>query len=142
MILVFVIGSISPTLLGVAKRVKEYRPSDYDLLKTYLSFFDEIILLPNTISEASNLIDHLKGDRRQDCMEFLAGLTAAGERYVPSSLAAKRSEYMALGITDAAILCTLEPGTCLLTADEDLFVAATCREHEAQYFRFLRDEDD
>ena len=34
MLVLFVIGSVDPKLLGVAKRVKEYKPSDYDLVYT------------------------------------------------------------------------------------------------------------
>lgn len=66
MLMVFVIGSIEPKLLGIAKRVKEYRPSDYGLIYDYLSLFGEVVLLPNIISEASNLLDHLKGGAASD----------------------------------------------------------------------------
>ena len=140
MLLVFIVGSINPNLLGVAKRVKEYRPSDFDVLSTYLGCFTEIILLPNTVSEVSNLLDHLKGDRRQDCMVFLAGLASTGsEKYIASSIAALQPEYMALGMTDSAILCALEKDTYLLTADNELYLAAICRSQEAQHFGDLRD---
>ncbi len=140
MLLLFIVGSINPKLLGLAKRVKEYRPIDYDILCTYLSLFTEIILLPNTVSEVSNLLDQYAEDRRQRCLEFLAGLTAARcEKYVPSDIAAQQPEYMALGITDAAILCALEKETYLLTADLDLYLAAIYRNHHAQRFDDLRD---
>lgn len=140
MLVVFIIGSVDPKLLGKAQRVKEYCPGDFDILYTYLSLFSEIILLPNTVSEASTFLTKLKGERRQACLEILAGLTLArSEKYVPSDLATKQSEYMALGVTDAAILCALEEGTYLLTADRDLQIAALCRNHEAQHFEELRD---
>ncbi len=140
LLLVFIIGTVDANLLGVAKRVKQYRPEDYNILYTYLSLFTEIIVLPNTVSEASNLLDHLSGGRRQYCMEILAALALSGsEKYVPSRIASQQQEYSALGITDAAILCALEPGTYLLTSDWELYVAALCRSHEAQYFNDLRD---
>ena len=139
MIIVFVVGTINPKLLGVAKRVKGYRPNDYELISTYLSFFSEIILLPNIATEASNLLDHLKGEQRDDCMAFLKALTGIGsERYIASASAAEQPEYMALGITDAAILCALQSDTYLLTADWALYLAATYRGREAQYFDDLR----
>jgi len=82
MLLLFIVGSTNPQLLGVAKRVKEYRPSDYAILFTYLSTFSEIILLPNTVTEVSNLLGYLAPDRRQRCMELLALLTADFDLYL------------------------------------------------------------
>lgn len=141
MLVLFVIGSVDPTLLGVAKRVKEYRPSDYDLVYTYTSLFSEVILLPNTISEASNLLDHLKGERRELCMERLALLAKGStERYVASVFAMEQPEYMVLGVADAAVLCALESDTYLLTADRELYLAALYRNCEAQYFPELREQ--
>lgn len=140
MLVLFVIGSVDPKLLGVAKRVKEYRPSDYDLLYTYLSMFGEIVLLPNTISEASNLLGHLKGQQRELCMERLALLAkGSSERYVASVFAMEQPEYMALGVADAAMLCVLERDTYLLTADRELYLAALYRNCEAQHFQDLRE---
>lgn len=141
MLVLFVIGSVDPKLLGIAKRVKEYRPSDYDLIYTYLSLFSEIVLLPNIISEASNLLDQLKGNRRDYCMERLAQLAkGSSERYVASVSAMEQPEYMALGVVDAAVLCALESGTYLLTADKELHLAALRRNLEAQLFQELREQ--
>ena len=138
MLVMFVIGSVNPKLLGVAKRVKECQPSDYGVISTFMGFFDEIILLPNTVSEASNLLDQMKGERRQDCMDLLAQLTkAGGERYVPSATAARQPEYMELGITDAAILCLLGKETYLLAADLALYLAALGRRCDAEHFANL-----
>ena len=129
MIVVFVIGQVDPRLLGVAKRVKEYQPTDFELIATYLNFFTEIILLPNTLTEASNLLGHLGGERRDLGLAFLGTLAQTGERYVASVMAAQRPEYPALGLTDAAILCALGPDTALLTADWPLCLAASCQGH-------------
>ncbi len=139
MLIVFVVGTVEPKLLGSIKRVKEYQPTDFDLLSTYLNLFDEIILLPKTISEASNLLRHVKGERRQDCLYVLASIARSGVgRYLPSVLAVEQPEYQSLGVTDAAILCVLDEDTFLLSADLDLCLAATFRSREAQYFWHLR----
>jgi hypothetical protein len=140
MLLAFIVGSVDPKLLGSAKGVKEYRPRDFEILYTYLSLFSEIILLPNTVSEVSNLLDRYTGYRRQNCMELLAFLTSSGsEKYIASDIAAQQPEYIALGITDSAILFALEKDTYLLTSDVDLYIAALCRSREAQRFDDLRD---
>lgn len=141
MLVLFVIGSVDPKLLGVAKRVKEYRPSDYDLVYTYLNLFSEVVLLPNIISEASNLLDHLKGGRREHCMECLAQLVKGGsERCVASISTVEQPEHMALGVADAAVLCALEGDTYLLMADRELYLGALYRGREARCFQDLREQ--
>ena len=139
MLVVFIIGSVEPKLLGIAKRVKEYRLSDYDLIYAYLSLFSEVVLLPNIVSETSDLLDHLKGEQRENCMEFFAQfIKINSERYVASASAVELPEYMALGVADAAILCALERDTYLLTADREFYFAALYRHRKAQYFQELR----
>ena len=101
--------------------------------------FSEVILLPNIVSEASNLLDQLKGERRELYMERLALLVkGSSERYVASGYAMEQPEYMALGVADAAILCALERDTYLLTADNELYLAALYRNCEAHHFQELR----
>ena len=138
MIVAFVIGQVDPQLLGVARRVKEYQPSDFDLIFGYLSLFSEIVLLPNTLTETSNLLGNLHGERKEACLALLGTLAKAGELYVASATAAQRPEYLTLGLTDAAILCALGPDTYLLTADLDLCLATSCQGHQVQYFQDLR----
>jgi hypothetical protein len=134
-LVVFIIGAVDPTQLGVGKQVKEYQPDDFGILVQYLTQFGEIILLPNTITEASNLLDHLAGEWRERCMQMLAILVQShGERYIGSNVASRQTEYMRLGITDAAILCSLDSDTYLLTSDRALWLAALCRSPRAEYF--------
>jgi len=141
MLALFVIGSVGSKLLGVAKRVKKYRPSDHDLIYVYLSLFSEVVLLPNIIGEASNLLDHLKGGRREHCMECLAQLVqGSSERCVASVSTVEQPEHMALGVADAAVLCALEGDTYLLTADRELYLGALYRGREARCFQDLREQ--
>ncbi len=129
-----------PRIIGKIKRAKEYGPDDYRLIYDYLNLFDEIVILPNTITETSNLLDHVKGERRQACMSVLTAITKAGsEQFIRSADAAEQPEFMELGVMDCAILCALKADTYLLTADLDLYIAASCRAPEAQYFDYLRD---
>lgn len=128
MLVLFVIGTIDPKLLGVAKRVKEYRPSDYDLVYTYVALFSEVVLLPNIVSETSYLLNYLKGERRELCMERLALLAkGSSEQYVASVFAMEQPEYMALGVADAAVLCALEDDTYLRRRIES-FTSPLCIE--------------
>jgi hypothetical protein len=61
LIVVFVIGTMDPQWPGHLKRVRDYRPEDYQILYLYISLLDEVVLLPNTLTEASNLLNHKTG---------------------------------------------------------------------------------
>lgn len=139
MLVLLAVGSVDPGLLGIARRVKEYRPADYETMNLYLAYFREIVVLPNTVSEASNLIGQINGGGRRRCIDFLATLVRTGrELYVESGLAVVQPEYAALGVTDAPILCVLDVDTHLLTADFRLYLAATARHQNAKLFADLR----
>lgn len=135
----FIVGQVDPELLGSQKRVKEYKPSDHELIVRYVALFKKIILLPNVTTEACNLLDHFKGQRRQDCLQRLLFLVeGADERYVPSREMTKHPEYMNLGMTDCAILHLLASGTYLLTADRPLWATAQRLGCQAEHIADLR----
>ena len=139
LLLVFIVGSVDPGLLGSAKRLKEYRADDYEVVVTYVSLFHEVVLLPNLVTETSNFLGQMKGERRTLCMTLLRELsTNSPELYVRSGLAVIQPEYLNLGVTDASILCVLDEDTYLLTADFTLYLAAVSRNRNAQYFDELR----
>ena len=138
-LLPFIIGTVDPDLLGSAKRLKEYCPDDYEIITTYIGLFQDVILLPNIVTETSNFLGQLTGERRKRSMSLLADLAASSrETYVESAVAFRQPECLELGVTDAAILCVLDRSTYLLTSDFSLYVAAISRERNAQYFEDLR----
>ena len=139
MLIVFIIGSIDPNLLGKAKRVKEYNYDDYELIFTYVNFFSDVVLLPNIVSETSNILCQMNGERRNICLSRLANFVcSSNETYIESSFVVNQKEYIELGATDTSILCALDSNTYLLTADLSLYLAALCRKQNAQQFQDLR----
>ena len=139
MLVVFTIGSVDPNFLGRIQRVKEYRPDDYEIIFIYISHFSKVILLPNIVSETSNLLSQMTGDRRELCMTKLASLVQEStEVYIESCLAVTQPEFIDLGATDTSILCALNDNTSLLTADLKLYLAALCRSQSVQRFQELR----
>jgi hypothetical protein len=136
-LLLFVIGTVDRTLLGRAKRVKQFVPDDHDLVFTYLSLFEQIHVTPHTATETSNLLSHLPGERRRDCLGLLAHL-CRDEIHVASVVAAEREEFLELGLTDSALLSLCAEGIALLTEDEPLFAAAAAQGFDVQRFSDLR----
>lgn len=91
------------------------------------------------MTETSNFLGQMKGDRRVRALTLMASLIAASDEcYVQSAVACVRPEYLELGIMDAAILCLLDGNTYLLTNDLPLYLSAVSQGHNAQYFDELR----
>ncbi|GJD61538.1 hypothetical protein MPEAHAMD_1681 [Methylobacterium frigidaeris] len=85
-----------------------------------------LILLPNTVSEAANLLRQHRDPERRIIMEtFKSFIHAHCERDVASKVATSRREYRRLGVADAAILESCTDACEILTADADLHVTAS-----------------
>jgi hypothetical protein len=102
-----------------------FEPEDFDFLIRLL-IAAEVVLTPNTLTEASNLLRQIDEPARSEIgLVFQVYIRRARECYVESSNAIKRKEFIRLGLTDAALL-QLED-VVILTADLDLYLAA-CRD--------------
>lgn len=124
------------------KRLKEFTLDDYDLLREQLTVATEIVVTPNTLTETSNLIDHIANPARSQIYEKLRQLLKlpnAKEMYVTSAAAVVRDELPQLGLTDCALLEICSNGTPLITVDLHLYLAATGNGDKALNFNHLRD---
>lgn len=114
----FAAGRIDPGILGRHRRLREYTPRDYEIVQAELGKREGLLILPNVATQASDLLsqaDDLTGQTLRYSLQNL--IERHTERYVPSITATLRSEYLMLGLADAAILHALAPGVTLLTAD-------------------------
>jgi hypothetical protein len=125
LLILLIVGMTSRKYVARHKRCKIFEPDDFDLLVHLLSAA-EVILTPNTLTEASNLLRQIDEPARTEIgLVFKAYIRRAQERYVESTRATTRTEFIRLGLTDAALL-QLED-VVILTTDLDLYVAA-CRD--------------
>lgn len=143
LLLLLVVGSTSRDLVLKHKRLNAYRREDFDLLISTLSRATEIVVTPNTLSETSNLIDHIDDPVRSQIYRKLTALLSlpdTRELYIESSLATKRSELPRLGLTDCALLEAFSRGVNLVTVDLQLYlVAASMDPSRALNFNHVRD---
>jgi hypothetical protein len=117
------------------KRLQNFQlPDDYDTLLLHLEGAREIIVTPNTLSEASNLLRLIGGEPRKELTKLL-GFFIQGhpEIYVPSVEASQEPEFVSLGLTDAVLLHLAEQRIDgerrrLITTDFDLVMAALERD--------------
>lgn len=126
LLVLLVVGMTARRLVRKHKRLREFSEDDYDLLTALLSAVDEVVVTPNTLTEASNL---LKQHRDPERSSFLDGLKAviksSKEITVPSADASDNHAFRRLGLADAAILEIVSKDTKLLTVDLDLWKAAS-----------------
>ena len=119
------VGLTSAGIIAKHKNLTEFTRDDFDLLLFLLGRDTPLILLPNTVSEAANLLRHHRDPERRAIMETFARLIAAHrEVYIASTIVAARREYHRLGITDSAILQCCASDREILTADAGLYIAA------------------
>ncbi|RVU20545.1 PIN domain-containing protein [Methylobacterium oryzihabitans] len=136
------VGATSLSIIPKHKNLTEFTVDDFELLLHLLGRDPELILLPNTVSEAANLLRQHRDPERSRIMATLETIVGSNvERYVPSSEVVLRPDFRRLGLTDTAILeaCKL-PAYQILTADLDLFVAASISGLQAVSFNHQRED--
>lgn len=139
LLILMAVGNTSRRYIGKHKRVRAYSESDFDLLLGLIAPFPKIIVTPNTLTEASNLVGQVGEPVRSQIFQTLRAMIAAtDELYVPSSQAAERDEFCRLGLTDSVLLEVLSGSCTLLTADLDLYLTASRRGFKVMNFNHLR----
>ena len=100
------------------------------------------MVTPNTLTEASNLIDHIADPARTRIYETLRSLVkspGAKEICFSSVDAVEYSELPRLGLTDCVLLDACAAGMPLITVDLRLYLAVIGRGDKALNFNHLRD---
>jgi hypothetical protein len=123
------------------KRLNSYIDDDFILLVKILNSATGVIVTPNTLTETSNLVGYVSDPARSNTYKvFKALIEAPGneECFIESKIAMARTEFVRLGLTDAALLQMATESHTLLTADVDLYLAALKRGLKAENFNHLR----
>jgi hypothetical protein len=123
LLLVFLSGSLSPRLFGQFKRVSTYTLGDYELLVRLLGSFTILLTTPHILTEVSNLANSLPEWLKPDWYRNFAALIASEqktpglrERWTSAVELAQMPEFLAFGITDAA-LTELSSDALVITED-------------------------
>ena len=135
LLVLFVVGTASKTYIASHKRLRAYTAADFDFLVSLLSNMKRIVVTPNTVTEASNLMRQTVDPARTRISSvFRTFLSTSDEIYIVSSRAAGQPSFPRLGIADAALLTAMTSGSVLLTADVDLYLEALRHGREAINF--------
>lgn len=144
LLLLLVVGQVAPTFISRHKRLQSYNARDFDLLLRALGRSKVLVVIPQSIAEASNLTVQGVAEplRSRLYLSLKSIIDRSEEASVTSATAASQGEYPRLGITDAAWLSMLSEDTVLLTDDSALYMAAHHRGCEVINFSHLRATQD
>ena len=139
LLVLFVVGFSDKSLITRHKRTSAFVEEDYHVLCQFLSAFQVVMVTPNILTEASNLLSQAQQPTRETVLGTLASLIGrTREEYVASKEACKEKEFIRLGLTDSAILRRADAVDCVLTVDLSLYLALERSGHNAVNFNHLR----
>jgi hypothetical protein len=135
MTVLLIVGLADENAVPTHKRTRAYTVKDFRLLLKIISNYERLAVVPNALSEASNLLD-LEGDGlpAKIFASFSKFVATTNEQYVPSANAVARREFRRLGLSDAAMLEMGGTGLHILSADIGLYLAALKARYEAFNF--------
>ncbi len=141
LLVLLVVGSVDRRLIAKHRRLRAYSAEDYETLINLLSRVEQVLVTPNTLTEASNLLaQHAEPElsRLFDRLRFV--IQESKEIVVASGLASRNSAFGRLGLTDSALLEVATAESPVLTVDLALYLAALEKgEDTAVNFTHLRD---
>ena len=140
LLVLLVVGNVDSDLIGRHRRLVGYTADDYALLRDQLGRVRQTFVMPNTLTEASNLLAQHREPQRSRFLEELRSIIETGEEIVVASLDASQNDaFLKLGLTDAALLERVSAETPVLTVDVGLYLAALAKGEEAAVnFNHLR----
>jgi hypothetical protein len=138
LLVLLVAGYTDENLIERHKNLSSYDADGFDLLVEKLAEYSQVVLTPNTLTEASNLLRQIGDPDRSRVTLMLGNLILANEEYyIVSKDAAAEEKFIRLGLTDAALLIAAREHGALLSADIGVYLAASAEGIEAFNFAHL-----
>ena len=138
LLVLFVVGATGRHLITKHRRLRRFSVEDYDRL---LELTGSVIVTPNTLTEASNLLAQHDDPERSKFFDTLRYTIENNLEIVVTSVdASHNSAFNRLGLTDAALLEVVSSKTPLLTVDLALYLTALKKEPDSAInFTHLQD---
>ena len=131
LLVLLIVGSVDRKQVGRHRRARQFAPEDYDRLSLTIGVLERVLVTPNTLTEASNLLES-RSDRR--FLDRLRLVVEGSDEIVVASVEAVRNHmFPRLGLTDAVLLEAVSEERPLITVDLDLYVAALSKGGEAAF---------
>lgn len=129
LLVLLVVGSTDVRLIAKHRRLQEFGPDDYERVAAIVSRAPGVLVMPNTLTEASNLLAQHGEPERSRFFDTLKSLIELSREVVVTSIdASHNSHFRRLGLTDAALLEVVSRETPLVTVDLNLYLAAASKD--------------
>jgi len=126
LLVLLVAGALDPGIIARHRRLRTFGPEDFERLQEMIGRFERVLVTPNTLTEASNLLGQHREPERSRLLKTLRILIGEShEVVVASAEAAGHPSFPRLGLTDAGMLGLVSRETPLVTVDLDLYLAAS-----------------
>jgi hypothetical protein len=137
-----IVGLTDRKYIAAHKRLSQFVEEDFELLIATLDRAETLVVTPNTLTESSNWLRHIKEPARARIQNVFAGfIHRSREIYISSTDAVDRPEFLQLGLTDSVILEVANRDVVVLSTDLDLCIAAEVADYAAVNFNHLRDRE-
>lgn len=142
LLVLLVVGHHDPRLIARHRRTRTFDIEDYQLLRVTLGRFRDVLVTPNTLTEASNLLaQHAEPERSRLLRALRSMIHNTDEVVVSSKQASHNPAFERLGLTDAGLLEIISPEAPLLTVDLHLYVEALRGGQQRAFnFNHMRDQ--
>ena len=126
LLVLLVAGALDPDIIARHRRLQTFGPEDFERVQEMVSGFERVLVTPNTLTEASNLLGQHREPERSRLLTTLRILIGESHEVVVASAdAAGHPSFPRLGLTDAGLLGLVSQDTPLVTVDLNLYLAAS-----------------
>ena len=126
LLVLLVAGALDPDIIARHRRLRTFGPEDFERVQEMVSGFERVLVTPNTLTEASNLLgQHREPERSRLLTTLRILIDESHEVVVASADAAGHPSFPRLGLTDAGLLGLVSQDTPLVTVDLNLYLAAS-----------------
>jgi len=122
-LLLLIVGTAKLSYIKQHQCLRAFTPNDFKTLSEMVQQFDELVTLPNVMSEVGNLLGNTHGPRDPLFEVLEAFVGKVREIYLPTKEAAARPEFRRLEVTDCALMEVAKDDVFVLTADGPLYRA-------------------
>lgn len=135
-LLLLLVGTAKPSYIEKHQCLGAYTPTDFETLQRMVEQFDELVTLPNVMSEVGNMLGSTHGPREPlfEVLQAFAGMVR--EIYLPTAQAVKRPEFSRLEVSDCALIEIAKDNVFILTADGHLYRALTAAGYQTENFTY------
>ena len=140
-LLLLLVGTADPSLIGEFKRTAAFTEDDFDLLQLVLTYFNDIVTTPHVLTEVSNLLGQLPEHLHETAFAHLRGaIETLNENTTAAQLITSEAIFTRLGLTDAAVTYLARTRVIeVLTVDSALWVHLNYQGVTAYNFHHIRD---